>query len=95
MLLSHDPLVGGPTECQVVWQRGWQSHFRIVRAGGVDVHHLARHDLANRVVAIDQVEAIQSEREGAVESFDLFRLDLAVPEQPIDRHRPRPSPWQL
>jgi hypothetical protein len=56
--------------------------FRVVRAGGVDVDHFACDDLANRVVAIHQVETVQCEREGPVEPFDFFRLDLAVPDDP-------------
>jgi hypothetical protein len=37
-------------------------------------------DLDHGVVAIDQVQRAQGEREGAVESFDVLRLDFAVPE---------------
>jgi hypothetical protein len=60
--------------------------FRIVSARRIDLDYLARDDLANRVISINQVKRTQCEPESAVESLDLFRLDLAIPKQPIDRH---------
>jgi hypothetical protein len=64
--------------------------FGIVSSCGIDLDDLARDDLANWVVTINQTQGAQGERKGSIEPLDRFRLDLAFPEKPIDRHRSPP-----
>src|SRR5204862_4808099 len=64
----------------------------IKHASRADLYDLSSNDFAEWIVAIHEGQRSQGERKSPVESFDLFRLDLAVPQQPIDRHRPCVQP---
>ena len=59
---------------------------RITGASCANLHDLARDDLTNGVVAINQPEQAQSTDKGEPKSFLCCRLKLAVLEQMIDRH---------
>jgi len=60
----------------------------IVRARGVNLDNSPSDHIAKRVIAINYGKGAQGKRKSPIESFDLFRLDLAIPEKPIDRHGP-------
>lgn len=60
--------------------------LRVVRARHADLDHFTRDDVANRIVAINQVERFQGAHESPVESLDFLRLDFVVPKKPINRH---------
>jgi hypothetical protein len=61
--------------------------FGIVSAPCIDIENFASDHLANWVVSINQAEPAQCKCESAIKSFDFFRLNLAFPDQPSDRHR--------
>jgi hypothetical protein len=51
--------------------------LRIARAVQADLEDLAGHDLANRIVAINQMQAIEGQVESLSQSFGIFRSDPA------------------
>jgi len=63
----------------------------VVNACRVDLNDLVRDDLADGIVAINQAQGSQGEREGPVEPLDLLQLDVAILQQPTDRHRRSPD----
>src|SRR5690348_6973465 len=60
------------------FSRGALGDFpRVMDTAGIDLDDLARDDVADGIVAIDEVQGFQGEGEGPVEPFDLLRLDPA------------------
>jgi len=82
--------LSGPTVCQAALPRAWKSRQDRGCRRPLSREPCGRR-YADRIVSIDQVETIQRKREGPVEPFDFFRLDLATPEQPINRHSVVPA----
>jgi hypothetical protein len=69
--------------------------LRIARAVKANVDDPARHDFANRIVAIDQMQALERQVERLSQPFGIFGSNPAPFEQVVYRHRASPSAISL